>query len=292
MRFITFSREGIETVGVRIGQNVVDLGLAEPNLPTTLLGLIERDLLAVAGSIAAKAPAHCWLPLKGIRYLPLIPRPPKFFGLGMNYASHVQTRPAVPGYFISGYHRLVGHEDPIVIPAQSRTLDYEVELAFVFGKRARKVKERDALDYIAGYTVFNDASVRGYGGGITLSLMKNSDRTGPLGPELVTPDELPAGADGLKIQLRRNGVLTQNDNTANMFWKVPEAIELITSFMTFDPGDVVTMGTCGGTIIDQNMAQFRSNPTREDLPYLEVGEVIESFIENIGTLSNPVIDEE
>lgn len=291
MRFITFDRDGVDTVGVRFGTDLVDLSIAAPELPRSLLELIQQDLLGEAGGAAKSASSAAWRSLEGVKYRPVIPRPPKFFGMGMNYPSHVKVRPAVPGYFMSGPERLIGHNDPIPVPRRSRTLDYEVELAFVFGKRARNVKEKDALDCIAGYTVFNDASVRGYGGGVTLTLMKNSDGTGPLGPELVTPDELPAGADGLTICLRRNNVVVQNDKTSSMFWKVPETIELITGFMSFEPGDVVTTGTCGGTVVDTNLPDFLADMTDESLPYLKAGEVIESEIEGIGLLRNPIIDE-
>ncbi len=291
MRFLTFDKAGVETVGVRFGEEIVDLGLAAPQLPTTLLGLIEQDLLEEAGLAARNAAGHARRPVEGLVYLPVIPRPPKFFGFGLNYPSHVTQRPASPGCFISSSDRLVGHDAPIVAPLKSRTLDYEVELAFVFRKHAKHVKRRDALDYVAGYTVFNDASVRGFGGGVNLSLMKNSDRTGPLGPELVTPDELPPGCDGLSIQLRRNGKVVQSDNTANMFWKVDEGIELISSFMTFNAGDVVATGTCGGTVADTHREAILKDITDESLPYLRAGEVIESEVEGVGILRNPIVDE-
>ena len=202
MRFITFDKNGVDQVGVRVGSDLVDLSLADPKLPRTLLALIQNDLLKQAGEAAMKAPASAHRSLEGLKYLPVIPRPPKFFGLGTNYASHVTERPETPGFFISSHYRLTGHNQPLHIPKKSKTLDHEVELAFVFKKPAWHVPAKNALDYVAGYTVFNDGSVRGYGTAITLAIHKSSDNTGPLGPEFVTPDELPPGCDGLTIFLR------------------------------------------------------------------------------------------
>jgi acylpyruvate hydrolase len=302
MRLITFDKMGVETVGVRVGSDLVDLSIAEPKLPRTVLELIQRNMLKEAAEVAQKASANAHRSLEKLKYLPVIPKPPKFFGVGVNYPSHVlpllgtqnekningatpTKRPNTPGFFVSGADRLTGHNMPLHIPRANRTLDYEVELAFVFAKRAWHVKEKDALPYIAGYTVFNDGSVRGYGAGLTLVLMKGSDKTGPLGPEFVTPDELPLGCDGLTIELRRNGKVVQHDNTKNMYWKIPEIVDLISHHMTFNPGDVVTTGTCGGTVVD-------SNPGHElgdlSLPWLKPGEVIESELEGIGVLRNPI----
>ncbi len=290
MRFVTFDVQGIETVGVRDGDDVVDLRLAAPDLPQTLLDLVRTNALEAAYSAAMAAGADARRSVGDLRYLPLIPRPPKFFGMGINYPSHVGERPETPGYFLSGPTRLCAHGEPMIVPAKSRTLDYETELAFVISRRARNVKAEDALDYIAGYTVFNDASVRGHGSGITLSLMKNSDKTGPLGPELVTPDELPPGGDGLMIRTRRNGELVQEDSTSKMFWNVAEIIALCSSFMSFEPGDVITTGTCGGTVVDRYTERGQGKES-EDLPYLRDGEVVESEIEGIGVLRNPVVAE-
>ncbi len=288
MRFLSFDQAGVETVGVRFGEELVDLSLAAPGLPRTLLGLIQADALEAAGRAARNAGGAARRPLAGTRYLPLIPRPPKFFGFGINYGSHVGERPKTPGFFISTHTRLIGHGDALVIPRISRTLDWEAELALVIRRPARGVPASRALDYIAGYTVFNDGSVRGHGVGMTLALQKNSDRTGPLGPELVTPDELPPGCDGLKLLCRRNGEVVQSDTTANMFWKVPEVIELSSSYMSFEPGDVITTGTCGGTIIDRYPGCDR---TDESLPWLQPGDVLESEVEGVGILRNTIVAE-
>jgi acylpyruvate hydrolase len=287
VRFITFNKDGLETVGVRFGQEIVDLSVAAPNLPRTLVEIIQAEKLEEAGRIAEGAGVSARRPLTGIEYLPLIPHPPKFFGFGINYPSHAGERPKTPGFFLSGPQRFCAHDEPMLIPPDSRTLDYEIELALVIGKTARRVSAAKALDHIAGYTIFNDASVRGRGGGMTLALMKNADKTGPLGPELVTPDELPLGCDGLKLITRRNGIIVQNDTTASMYWKVPEVIELSSKYLTLEPGDVVCTGTCGGTVVDTHTVKGAGMDS-EELPYLKPGDVVECEIEGIGVLRNSV----
>jgi 2-keto-4-pentenoate hydratase/2-oxohepta-3-ene-1,7-dioic acid hydratase in catechol pathway len=291
VRFITFERDGIETVGVRCGDELIDLSLAAPERPRTLLGLIETGMLQAAGEAALGADASARLPLRSIKYLPVIPRPPKFLGFGINYPSHVGERPKSPGYYLSGPHRFCAQGEPMIRPLASNTLDFEIELALVVGKRASRVPAAKALDFIAGYTIFNDGSVRGYyDGPATLVLMKNGDKTGPLGPELVTPDELPAGADGLRLTTRRNGKVVQRDTTANMFWKVPEIVELASFYMTLEAGDIVATGTCGGTVADVAIKNGKKIQD-EGLDYLRAGEELEFEIEGIGVLRNGVVDE-
>lgn len=290
MRFISFDKAGVETVGVRFGDELVDLSIAGPDLPRTLLGLVQAGSLDKAGAAAKAAGANARRPVEGIKYLPLIRRPPKFFGFGINYGSHVGERPKTPGFFISVPTRFVGHGEAMVVPNLSKTLDYENELAFVVGKAGKHISQKDALGHIAGYTIFNDGSVRGHGAGNTLALMKNSDKTGPLGPELVTPDELPPGCDGLRLTTRRNGEVVQDDTTANMFWKVPEIIELTSSYMSLEVGDVITTGTCGGTVVEMAVKQGREF-TDETLPWLQPGDVIECEIEGVGVLRNTVAAE-
>jgi acylpyruvate hydrolase len=290
MRFLSFDKNGRETVAVRFGSELVDISIAAPELPRTLLGLLRADALERAGAAALRADATARRAAAGITYLPVIPDPPKLFGFGINYGSHVGTRPSTPGFFLSGPHRLVGQDEPIEIPNLSKTLDYEIELAFVVSKSGRHIAASDALNHVGGYTIFNDASVRGYGAGLTLALMKNSDKTGPLGPELVTPDELPLGCDGLSLITRRNGKVVQSDNTSNMFWKVPEIIELTTKYMSLNVGDVVTTGTCGGTVVEVARAE-KKEMSDETLPWLQPGDVIECEIEGIGVLRNSVIRE-
>ena len=296
MRLITFDKNGMETVGVRLGSDLVDLSIADPRLPRSIVGLIQNDLLKRAAEVAQKAPANAHRSLEGLKYLPVIPHPPKMFGIGTNYATHIAhlfkngEKPHKvdnPRYFAIGSEPLAAHNEPLWVPHDNPTFDHEVELVFVFGKRAKHVKEKDALPYIAGYTAFNDGSIRSWQK-LDLVLGKGSDKTKPMGPEFVTADELPPGGDGLNIMLRRNGKLVQNDNTRSMLRKVPEILELVTSFITFNPGDCVTTGTTAGTVVDTHPNVDMGDPS---LPWLKAGEVIETEIEGIGMLRNPIINE-
>jgi acylpyruvate hydrolase len=287
MRFVTFSKNGVATVGVRLRDTIVDLSVVAPRLPGSIVDLVKADLLGQAYDLAKDAPGTARLDPDGIVWLPVIPRPSLLFGFGINYGSHAGPRPECPGFFVSTPARLVAHREAMVIPRLSATLDYEVELAIVMKRGGKDIPRRDALDYIAAYTILNDGSVRGYGGGETLALMKNSDKTAPFGPEMVTPDELPAGAAGLRLMTRRNGIEVQNDTTSQMYWKVPEIIETVSQHVTLSPGDVITTGTPGGTMVE--------NAIKAGLPWgdpsiewLKDGETVECEIEGIGVISNPV----
>lgn len=289
MRFISFDKQGSEAVGVQLGDDVVDLSIAAPELPGTLAGLIAAAALDKAHAAAESAGSDARRTLADIRHLPLIPRPSKIFGVGRNYRSHVGERPATPGFFISSASRLCAHEQPMIVPRICRTLDFEVELAIVIGIGGKYVAAKDALRHVAGYTVVNDGSVRALMSGPTsLSLMKNCDKTLPLGPALVTPEELPEAGDGLVITSRRNGETVQRDTTDNMFWKIPEILEMVFRYQTMEPGDVICTGSCGGTVVDTHRGVPMDDPS---LPYLRDGEVIESEVEGVGLLRNPIVEE-
>ena len=290
MRFLSFRNKGRETVGVRFGQEVVDLGIADPTLPGTLLGLIRAGLLAAAHDAAARAGKEARVSADGLTYLPVIARPDRLLGIGANYGGHVGTRWASPGFLTSSASRVAAHGEPLLIPTASPTLDYEAELAVILRKGGKDIPRGHALDCIAGYTVINEGSLRGYGMGDTIALMKNGDKTAAIGPEMVTPDELPLGGDGLRLTARRNGVEVQNDTTSSMYWKVPEIIELLSQFMTLEAGDIIATGTPGGTIIEFALA--RNIPWDDpSIDYLKDGEVIECEVEGIGLLRNAVVAE-
>jgi 2-keto-4-pentenoate hydratase/2-oxohepta-3-ene-1,7-dioic acid hydratase in catechol pathway len=170
---------------------------------------------------------------------------------------------------------------PIVQPSLSDTLDYEAELAVVIGRPARNVREADALQHVAAYALFNDATVREYQR-ITTQWTpgKNFDGTGAFGPELVTPDELPPGATGLRIQSRLNGKVMQDGNTSDMMFGVAHTIALLSRIMTLDTGDVLAMGTPAG------VGHARKPPV-----WMRPGDVCEIEIDKLGVLSNPIVAE-
>jgi 2-keto-4-pentenoate hydratase/2-oxohepta-3-ene-1,7-dioic acid hydratase in catechol pathway len=206
--------------------------------------------------------------------------------MGLNYADHAKeggnARPEYPSFFMRGPSSLSSHQAPLIRPKVSDKLDYEAELAFVVGKRARNLNRENALDCIAGYSIFNDGSLRDYQRKTTQwTIVKKFDQTGGFGPWLVTPDELPKGAHGLQIQSRLNGSVMQNANTKDFLWDVAETIVLITECMTLEPGDVVITGTPAG------VGYARTPPV-----FMKPGDICEIEIENIGILRNSIQDQE
>jgi len=223
--------------------------------------------------------------ISDIQFDILIDRPGKIVCMGLNYADHAKeggnARPEYPSFFMRGPSSLSSHQAPLIRPRVSDKLDYEAELAFIVGKRARNLNRENALDCIAGYSIFNDGSLRDYQRKTTQwTIGKNFDQTGGFGPWLVTPDELPRGAHGLQIQSRLNGSVMQNANTKDFLWDVAETIVLITECMTLEPGDVVITGTPAGVGYARNPPVF-----------MKPGDVIEVEIQDIGVLRNTIKDE-
>jgi len=287
MRLVTFQESGTERLGVFAGDSVVDLSRAAPDLPRDLVALIRAgtDRLAGAERAAKDASAAARIPLARVQFLPPVTQPGKIICLGLNYVDHAteggHAKPSYPSFFLRVATSLTGHREPIMRPQCSTQLDYEAELAVVIGRRARHLRESDALGCIAGYSCFNDGSLRDYQrktGQWTIG--KNFDRTGGFGPWMVTPDELPAGAAGLSIQSRLNGQVMQNANTRDMLFPVAETIVLLTECLTLEPGDVIVMGTPAG------VGYARKPPV-----WMQQGDTVEIEIEGIGVLSNPIRDE-
>lgn len=287
MRLVTFQQSGAERLGVLSGDGVVDLSKAVPDLPRDLVALIRagKEAYAAAARAATTAPASARLALAKVKFLPPVTRPGKIVCLGLNYVDHAaeggHAKPSYPSFFMRAATSLTAHGEPIVRPRCSTQLDYEAELAVVIGREARHVGEADALGIVAGYSCFNDGSLRDYQrktGQWTIG--KNFDRTGGFGPWMVTPDELPAGAAGLSIQSRLNGQVMQNANTRDMLFPVAETIVLLTECLTLEPGDVIVMGTPAG------VGYARKPPV-----WMKQGDTVEIEIEGIGVLSNPIRDE-
>ena len=226
--------------------------------------------------------------LDSVTVLPPIARPTKIICMGGNFSDHLaegsSSLPSFPISFLKAPTSLVGHRAPIIYPKRVKLLDYEVELATVIGKECKDVPRKDALDYVAGFSVFNDISARdiqfaemkrGF-----CNLGKNFDTFGPIGPCLVTPDQA-GNPDNLGMELRVNGQTRQLSSTKKMVFKVRELIEFFSS-MTLEPGDIITSGTPSGVAI------YRK-PDKE--PYLlRPGDSIEAKIENLGRLQNTVVD--
>ena len=202
--------------------------------------------------------------------------------MGLNYADHAKeggnARPEYPSFFMRVPSSLLGHLQPMILPTVSTKLDYEAELAFVIGKNCRHLTKDNALSVIAGYSLFNDGSLRDYQRKTNQwTIGKNFDNTGGFGPSLVTPDELPSGAHGLRVQSRLNGKVMQDGNTKVFLWNVIETLVLITEVMTLMPGDVIISGTPAG------VGYARTPPV-----FMQPGDVIEIEIDGVGLLKNTI----
>jgi acylpyruvate hydrolase len=248
----------------------------------------DLDSHIAAGSLAeagAKALAGEAVAESDLTFLPLATRPSKIICLGLNYRDHAEEAglgiPEFPVLFARFPSSLIGHNAPIILPKVSEQLDWEAELVVVLSKGGKNIAEADALNHVAGYSVFNDASIRDYQLKTPQwTAGKNFDDTGAIGPWLVSPDELPAGATGLKIECRLDGVVMQSSNTSNLIFDVANTIHLLSGFMTLEAGDLLVMGTPGGVGI-----------ARTPQVWMKAGQVCEVEIEGVGLLVNPIVAE-
>ena len=266
-------------------QEFIDLCATVSSIPSKLREFIEVAPNFSRAKQALSNPNAIIKKLSEIKFDVLIDQPGKIVCMGLNYADHAKeggnARPEYPSFFMRGPSSLTAHLAPIIRPSVSDKLDYEAELAFIVGKKARNLSKENALDCVAGYSIFNDGSLRDYQRKTSQwTIGKNFDQTGAFGPWLVTPDELPSGAHGLQIQSRLNGNLMQNANTKDFLWGVAETIQLITECMTLEPGDVVITGTPAG------VGYARTPPV-----FMKPGDVCEIEIEGIGVLRNTIQDQ-
>jgi 2-keto-4-pentenoate hydratase/2-oxohepta-3-ene-1,7-dioic acid hydratase in catechol pathway len=277
--------EGVGALSKGDQDTFIDVCATDALIPNSIQEIIQSqaDLDRVGAAITnTKAITG---KLNAIIFKAPIERPGKIVCMGLNYADHAKeggnARPQYPSFFMRGPSSMTAHLTPIVRPKVSDKLDYEAELAFVVGKKVRHLTLDNALDCVAGYSIFNDGSIRDYQRKTTQwTIGKNFDQTGAFGPWLVTPDELPPGCHGLNIQSRLNGQVMQNANTKDFLWGVAETIVLISECMTLEPGDVVITGTPAG------VGYARTPPV-----FMKPGDICEIEIESIGVLRNTIADE-
>jgi 2-keto-4-pentenoate hydratase/2-oxohepta-3-ene-1,7-dioic acid hydratase in catechol pathway len=284
VRFIRFEDAGGVGLGVEVNGAVRGLHESDENFPGPLSALVGKGRNALADA-AEKLAAGASVDLAKASYLPPFPTPPKIICVGLNYRDHSAEsgfkQPDYPTLFTRFATSLLGHGAPVVRPTVSDKLDYEGELVAVIGRGGRHVPRERALDHVAGYSIFNDVSVRDYQfKSPQWTVGKNFDATGPFGPVFVTADELPAGAKGLKIQTRLNGQVMQDANTDDMVFDVATLIATISEAITLESGDVIVTGTPSG------VGQSRKPPV-----FMKAGDRVEVEIEKIGVLSNPIVDE-
>ena len=283
MKFTTFLQDGQPRLGLVDGDAVIDLNQAQPQVPASLREALRQGVDLSAASASALASDAARLAMAELTLAPLVPEPGKIICLGLNYFDHAKEggreKPEYPWFFFRGASSLIAHGQPGIAPQVSVKFDYEAELALVIGQRVpRHVAQEDASAYVFGYTCFNDMSVRDYQKRTPQwTIGKNFDGTGGFGPLLVTADELPPAAVGLKIEGRLNGQIMQSANTTDMIWGVAETIALLSDVLTLEPGDVIVMGTPAG------VGQARTPPV-----WMKAGDSFEVEIEGIGTLVNPI----
>ncbi len=286
MRLLSFENGGRFAMGVRLGDAVVPVGALAgfPDDAAALLGA-GGDLLARLAAAAQAAPAAAHRPLASLTLGMPVPRPGKVICIGLNYALHAKEGgnpiPDYPAVFLRVQSSLVGPGGAMLRPGCSDRLDYEAELAIIIGTPARCVAEADALAHVAGYSLFNDGSLRDYQRKSTQWTMgKNFDATGAFGPEIVTADELPPGAAPLRITARVDGQTVQDSTTGDMIFPVARCIAILSEVMTLEPGDVIATGTPSG------VGYARKPPL-----FLAPGMTVEVEVEGIGVLRNTIADD-
>jgi 2-keto-4-pentenoate hydratase/2-oxohepta-3-ene-1,7-dioic acid hydratase in catechol pathway len=281
LRFITYTADGEE--GVALKSEGGYRGLPVTELGGDLRSFLQDDSrLARLAEILAGAPEFA---LSDVRLLPPVPRPEKILCIGLNYRAHSAESglevPTYPAVFARFANSLVTHGEPLVRPHASDLLDYECELAVVIGKGGRHVTKDEALGHVAGYSLFNDGSVRDFQmKSRQWTMGKSFDGTGAFGPELVTRDELPGGCRGLGIRTVLNGDVMQEADTADLIFGVADLVATLSEAMTLTPGDVIVTGTPDG------VGALRKPPV-----WLKPGDECTVEIDRIGALTNPVVQE-
>ena len=277
MRIASFRRpDGTASFGRIEGDTIVDCGTPGQDawLKDALAAGVDLALLATTGTLA---PADVTL-------LPTLPNPTKILCVGLNYATHVAETGREQKEYPAIFHRwadtLVAEGAPLVCPPESIRFDYEGELAVIIGKGGRRIAKADAMAHVAGFAVFNDASVRDWQRhNIQFTPGKNFPGTGAFGPAMVTPDEV-GDLGAQRVQTRLNGQLMQDQPVADMIWDIPTVIAYCSTFTTLEPGDVIATGTPGG------VGDKRTPPL-----YMKAGDTVEVSIGSVGTLTNPVVAE-
>ena len=283
MRLIVGSTGTTDAVFLVSGNRAMNLSKAYPEVGTDLLGLIKAPELAK--EIAGKGLSGPAVSIDEIRPSLPVACPPKIICLGLNYVDHIKEGgydvPDYPALFMRSLTSMTPAGQPMVRPSCSERLDYEAELLVIIGKGGRHITEAAALDHVFGYTAFNDGSVRDYQRKThQWTPGKNFDHTGAVGPIVVTPDELPPGATGLKIESRIGDEILQSANTQDMMWSVARTIATVSEYTTLEQGDLIAMGTAPGV-------GHAKTPPR----WLRPGETVEVEIEGICVCASPVVDE-
>jgi len=286
MRLITYKAKNDARLGLLRDDHVIDLATAsDGRLPSDMITFLQQGEPALQLARQVEQNATASLPLAEVTLLAPIPNPSKVVAIGLNYMDHCREQniepPEAPIIFAKFPSAVVGPGAAIRWdPALTRKVDYEVELAVVMGRTARRVSAADALDYVAGYTICNDVSARDLQFGDRQWVRgKSLDTFCPLGPWLVTRDEIPDPHD-LSIRCTLNGQVMQDSTTAEMIFGVPQLIEFISRAFSLLPGDVIATGTPDGVGVFRSPQVFMKN-----------GDVVTLEVEGLGQLTNHCIEE-
>ncbi len=284
MKLLNFRVEGRESVGALGTRGIVDLGARLGHEVTDALTFIRSGLMGPARSVAALEQSD--YRLDEVQVLKPVGRDTRYFCIGVNYPDRNEEykdgseRPKYPSLFMRSHTSLVAHGEPIVRPRESEQLDYEGEIVVVIGTGGRRIKTEQALQHVFGYTCANEGSVRDWlrHSKFNVTQGKNFDRSGAIGPCIVTADEV--GTAPLRVTTHVNGEERQNDTSDRMLFSIPYLISYLSTFCTLEPGDVILSGTPSG-------AGARFDPPR----YLVAGDVVKVEVSRVGILSNTVVDD-
>lgn len=284
MRLVTFEIDGQARPGLLSADDLV-LDLSTEGF-SSLLEFIESgpEALAKAETLARRAPPNSSYPLQDVKLLAPIPKPRKLICVGLNYRDHAEETgtplPKVPTIFNKFATAVVGPDADVILPKVSKAPDYEAELAFVISRGGRHIAAEDAMDHVFGYTILNDVTARDFQRATSQWLMgKTFDTFAPMGPCIVTTDEIPDPHD-LDIQMEINGEVRQDSNTRELIFKIPELIAFLSSVFTLEPADIVSTGTPAGV-------GFARKPPL----YLHPGDELLVRIPGIGELRNRTVAE-
>jgi 2-keto-4-pentenoate hydratase/2-oxohepta-3-ene-1,7-dioic acid hydratase in catechol pathway len=284
MKLLSFIHQGRETWGAMVGADaIVDLGKALPQFATLTDYIASGAYLNAKQDVAGKSAD---VKLADITFLPVIPKPEKIVCAVRNYMDHHQEVLAAgmhrelseePPIFLRVWRSQVAHGQPIICPKVSGSLDWEGELAVIIGKEGRNIAEADAFDHVAGYSCYNDGSIREWQfHAKQIASGKNFESTGGFGPWMVTADEIAPNQE-LKLITRLNGEVVQSSHTGHMIFSIAKLISYASTIFTLVPGDVIATGTPAGVGWSRKPAWF-----------MKPGDVCEVEIEGIGTLVNPI----
>jgi acylpyruvate hydrolase len=286
MRLASFVKNGVNGLAVRTtADGWAGLLSSDADFPGSLETLLHEkggDSLKNAAAVLASGKP---LDIERVKLLPVLSNPGKIICVGLNYADHSAEsgfkQPDYPTLFGRFNSSLIAHGAPIVRPKLSEQLDYEGELVAVIGRGGKNIPKAKALDYVTGYSIFNDASIRDYQfKSPQWTMGKNFDDTGAFGPFLVTADELPPGCLGLKLVTRLNGQIVQSAMIDDMVFDVATQIALVSEAITLSPGDIFVTGTPSGVGL-----------ARKPPLWMKHGDICEVEIDQLGILRNPIVDQ-